>query len=130
MTSVQGPSAIASPPDLGLMRTVMAADRTLMAWVRTSLSLFSFGYTIYKVLEEVEGGGKTGLGSNAPQHAGLVLTVGGTLALIMGIVENRVTLRTLLGPARARRMRPSLVIALVMATAGVLLALGIVSRLL
>ena len=27
----------------------MAADRTLMAWIRTSLSMLSFGFTIYKV---------------------------------------------------------------------------------
>lgn len=37
--------------DLGGMRTIMAADRTLMAWLRTSLSMLSFGFTIYKFLE-------------------------------------------------------------------------------
>ena len=30
-------------PDLGVMRTMMAADRTLMAWIRTSLSMFTVG---------------------------------------------------------------------------------------
>ena len=39
------------PGDLGELRTIMAADRTLMAWVRTSLSMLSFGFTIYKVLD-------------------------------------------------------------------------------
>jgi putative membrane protein len=34
-------------PDLGVIRTLMAGDRTLMAWIRTSLSMLSFGYTIY-----------------------------------------------------------------------------------
>ena len=29
------------PQDLGTLRTVMAADRTLMAWIRTSLSMLS-----------------------------------------------------------------------------------------
>ena len=40
-------------PDLGVMRTMMAADRTLMAWIRTSLSMFTFGYSLYKILQEL-----------------------------------------------------------------------------
>ena len=34
------------------MRTIMAGDRTLMAWLHTSMSLLTFCYTIYKILEE------------------------------------------------------------------------------
>jgi putative membrane protein len=33
---------------LALMRTTLAEDRTLMAWIRTATSLISFGFTIYK----------------------------------------------------------------------------------
>ena len=130
MSSEPDPSLIASTNDLGLMRTVMAADRTLMAWVRTSLSLLSFGYTIYKVLQQVESSGKAGFRSNAPQHAGFLLAVAGTVALIMGIIENRTTLRTLLGPGRAAQARPSLIMALLMAAAGIFLTFGIALRLL
>jgi putative membrane protein len=36
---------------MGETRTIMAADRTLMAWIRTSLSMLSFGFTIYKFLD-------------------------------------------------------------------------------
>ena len=32
--------------DLGAMRTVMAADRSLMARIRASLSMLSFGFSI------------------------------------------------------------------------------------
>lgn len=32
-------------------RTRLAHDRTLMAWVRTSTSLISFGFTIYKFFQ-------------------------------------------------------------------------------
>ena len=34
--------------DLGYERTRLAADRTLMAWIRTSVSMISFGFTIFK----------------------------------------------------------------------------------
>ena len=36
---------------LALERTRMAADRTLMGWIRTALSMISFGFTIFKFLE-------------------------------------------------------------------------------
>jgi len=42
--------------DLAATRTLMAADRTLMAWARTSLSLSSFGFTIYKGLQGIAEG--------------------------------------------------------------------------
>lgn len=38
---------------LALTRTMVALDRTLMAWIRTALSLISFGFTIYKVLQAI-----------------------------------------------------------------------------
>ena len=37
--------------DLALRRTFLAHDRTLMAWIRTSVSLISFGFTIYKFFQ-------------------------------------------------------------------------------
>jgi putative membrane protein len=37
--------------ELSLDRTFMAQDRTLMAWIRTSTSLISFGFTIYKFFQ-------------------------------------------------------------------------------
>jgi hypothetical protein len=43
--------------DLALLRNYMAVERTLMAWIRTSLSMISFGFTIGKlgqVMTDVE----------------------------------------------------------------------------
>ena len=39
--------------NLAYERTALANDRTLMAWVRTSTSLTSFGFTIYKFFAEL-----------------------------------------------------------------------------
>ena len=38
---------------LALDRTRLAAERTLMGWVRTSFSMMTFGFTIYKVVQEI-----------------------------------------------------------------------------
>src|SRR5262245_12102648 len=37
--------------DLALRRIFLAHERTLMVWIRTSTSLISFGFTIYKFFE-------------------------------------------------------------------------------
>jgi putative membrane protein len=117
-------------PDLGVMRTMMAADRTLMAWIRTSLSMFTFGYTLYKVLQEIKEIEKIGLHDTAPRNAGVLLTVAGTVALTMGIAEYCGTLRMLRRSYLFGLARPSLVMSVVMAFAGGFLCIGILSRLL
>ena len=68
------------PTDMGTMRTIMAADRTLMAWIRTSLSMLSFGFTIYKFLE---GAAQQNMlpRSGTPQDVGLFLAGMGTLSM-------------------------------------------------
>lgn len=45
-----------STTELARVRTLEAADRTLMAWIRTSLSLIGFGFTANKVLGVLEAG--------------------------------------------------------------------------
>jgi len=47
------------PLDLGMMRTIFAADRTLMAWIRTSFTFLGFGFTIYTILKALQDSGKT-----------------------------------------------------------------------
>ena len=44
--------------ELAIERTIMAAERTLMSWTRTSISLISFGFTIYKFLQYMQEQGK------------------------------------------------------------------------
>ncbi len=40
-----------SSSDLGCRRTFLAYDRTLMAWIRTAVSLITFGFTIHKFFD-------------------------------------------------------------------------------
>jgi putative membrane protein len=62
------------PLNLPVMNTLMAADRTLMSWTRTSLSLLSFGVPLYRILEGFQdAGGKFVVWSEVPRNAGLFL---------------------------------------------------------
>lgn len=117
--------APAFPTDLGQIRTIMAADRTLMAWIRTSLSMLSFGFTIYKVLEAFQSEGRRPMHPHAPAAAGLFLAGMGTFAMVMGTVEFFHTMRTLNQIEAFRITRPSLIMALVLSVSGVALFLGI-----
>lgn len=78
--------------DLALDRTRMAADRTLMGWIRTALSMISFGFTIYKFLESLPlKEGAPGIGiwrQHSPRTVGLTLISIGVFALAIACVQH------------------------------------------
>ena len=116
------------PNDLGEMRTIMAADRTLMAWIRTSLSMLSFGFTIYKFLDAMAEHDQLAR-SNSPQQVGLFLAGMGTAAMVLGTFSYWTTLRDLERVEEFRFGRPVLIVALIMSIAGVALFVSIATRL-
>jgi putative membrane protein len=73
---------------LAIQRTCLASERTLMAWIRTSTSLITFGFTIFKFFQY--------LGSTehretvvSPWIVGMVMIVIGLVALILAWVQHR-----------------------------------------
>jgi putative membrane protein len=115
------------PADLGEMRTIMAADRTLMAWIRTSLSMLSFGFTIYKFLDAMAEHDQLAR-SNSPQQVGMFLAGMGTAAMVLGTWSYWATLRDLQRVEEFRLGRPVLIMALIMSMAGVALFASITTR--
>ncbi|MFP3558837.1 DUF202 domain-containing protein [Paraburkholderia sp. SIMBA_049] len=116
--------------DLAVTRTLMAADRTLMAWVRTALSMISFGFTIYKVLDGFKDAGVHLAHPHSPRNVGLFLTGMGTVSMVMGTVE---FWRTIVGLREYQLVsiwRPTFFVALVMACSGCFVFLSIIIRLL
>ncbi len=74
---------------LALDRNKLAAERTLMAWVRTALSMISFGFTIYKFLQVIDQQSTVVvLRPNAPRNVGLVLTGLGTFVVIIASIQH------------------------------------------
>jgi putative membrane protein len=111
-------------------RTVMAADRSLMAWVRTGLSLISFGFTIYKFLEnsnkQLLAVSKIPVDISGPEVVGLFMVGMGVLSLIMGTIENVETIMRLRGRYEFTRTRYSLFMAAILTIFGIVIFLGIV----
>ncbi len=115
------------PSDLGAVRTVLAADRTLMAWLRTSLSMLSFGFTIYKFLETAAKAGALAR-PESPQKVGLFLVGMGTACMVLGVIDYWVTVKHVRKTEGFHLGRSVLFMSLLLAAAGVVLFAAILKR--
>ncbi|WP_410961755.1 DUF202 domain-containing protein, partial [Salmonella sp. SAL4457] len=68
----------------------MAAERTLMAWVRTSLAMISFGFTLGKLGDALDSAEVNLLFGRATDIIGVAyyLVIIGTLALVLAAIQN------------------------------------------
>jgi inner membrane protein YidH len=74
---------------LAAERTLLAHQRTLMAWIRTSVSLISFGFTIYKFFQYLtQSESVTPAPSLAgPRHFGMGMILVGIVALVLATFD-------------------------------------------
>ncbi len=73
---------------LAVKRTILAADRTMLAGVRTSMSLIGFGFTIFNVLKYLQQNEPLKLmRPHTPRNVGLVMLLAGTIPLLFMIIE-------------------------------------------
>ena len=84
--------------ELAKERNREASDRTLMAWIRTSISLIAFGFAIAQTYEYVETGytetyGKSLDTLHTPLFFGIGFMVLGMIAIVAGVVQYRRILR-------------------------------------
>lgn len=83
---------------LDLDRTRTMFDQTAMSWIRTAISLITFGFTIYKFFQielDQAGGREPGPHLGARGFA-LILVAAGLVSLIIGSVEHRKNMQSLL----------------------------------
>ena len=78
-----------SGTELALKRTVLAHERTLMAWIRTSASLISFGFTIYKFFEYFAEARSATSASHltSPRHFGMGMIIVGVSSLVLALID-------------------------------------------
>ena len=72
---------------MGWLRTRLSLERTLMSWIRTSVSLIGFGFTIVQFFQRMEAlpGTVPGRHPTAPRDLGLALIGCGIMALLVSI---------------------------------------------
>ena len=102
---------------LAIERTLMGSDRTLLAQVRTSLALISFGFTIFKVLDHLQ---KTEtlrlVRDQTPRNIGIFMLLVGIFPLALSMHQYRRNIKHLGG--RGILVNPT------MLEAGAILLLG------
>ena len=127
---------------LAFQRNRLAADRTLMAIVRTSLSMIGFGFTIYTFTTNfIKREGAEGLlPQQAPTRFALTLIFLGTLLLVLGIANHYQYMMAvrrqrddfigdgLLPPKEMFPVSLALITAFLLALVGLFAALGIILR--
>ena len=65
---------------LAVQRTRMASERTLMGWIRTAISMITFGFTMSRALQfAVQEGALKGIRARSPEDVALILIVLGTV---------------------------------------------------
>src|SRR5271155_4809522 len=72
---------------LSLQRTVLSHERTMLAWVRTSTSLITFGFGIQQFFRAKRGPEFSDL--LGPRTFGLTMIVIGLLALLLAALQHR-----------------------------------------
>jgi putative membrane protein len=120
---------VSADSHFGWLRTRLSIERTLMSWVRTSVALIGFGFTIVQFFERMEsmGGVEAARRPLAPRYLGLALITAGVLGLAVTIWQYRWLLRymwsddfkPIAGAVESRMQTP------LIAIAAVLLAIGL-----
>jgi len=106
---------------LSLDRTYMATERTLQAWIRTTLSMISFGFTLGKlaeVLQDVEVKGPFLTRTLSIIGIAYFLVVLGTLALLGAIVQHALAVRELRARGLGGRISIASIVAILLAVIG------------
>lgn len=109
-------------------RTFLAFDRTLLAWVRTSTSLLTFGFGIYKLLVQQarEPGSHPILEFVGPRFIGIAMIAAGFIGLMMAVVEYVSFARSHGRSVRQTWFSPSLIVSYVVLMLCLLILTGAV----
>ena len=111
---------------LAVDRTVLAADRTMPAGVRTSMSFIGFGFTIFNILKYLQEHATMKLiRPQTPRNFGLFMLVAGTIPLFAMIIQYSRTLKRM-GRVESVFSNPNFQMAVVILLLGIILLASII----
>jgi putative membrane protein len=114
--------------EMAIDRTWLAHERTLMAWVRTTGSMISFGFTIYKFFQfEVAKDAPIRRGWLTPRDFALIMISIGLGSLVVATVAHRRETQLLSTMLKGRRSLAA-VIAYFVSLFGILVLLATIFR--
>lgn len=112
---------------LALDRSRLASERTLMAWVRTAMSMVTFGFTIYKFLKFLQDQSDAPvMRPNGPRDLGLTLITIGTISVVVASVQHLRYMRRIDQHQPHRPWDLALAVAIMVAMLGILMIGSIV----
>lgn len=130
---------VAAESHFAWLRTRLAVERTILAWVRTAVSLIAFGFTIVQFFERVHDMPGSGPATfpHAPRYLGLALIFCGIASLVVAMWEYRWTIKYLwsgdfapiAGMAKEARKSPVIMVALVLLLVGIFAFFSVLFRL-
>ncbi|MCZ6859458.1 MAG: DUF202 domain-containing protein [Alphaproteobacteria bacterium] len=77
------------------VRTAMSSEQSLMSWIRTSVSLYTFGFAITQFFYYMARQQESAQLSSGPRLLGLALVATGILAILLGTIEHVVRIRSM-----------------------------------
>jgi putative membrane protein len=114
-----------------MQRNFMAAERTLMAWIRTSISMIGFGFTLAKLFQSLAQANVLIRGPAGriwtPVGVGMVLISLGTFSLVIAVLDHRRQLRLLRASGLESRFSLTMAVASALAVLGVWALLALVA---
>src|SRR5277367_4559809 len=114
---------------LALQRSFLATERTLMAWIRTSISMIGFGFTLAKLFQSLASSnvlvrGPAGRVWTA-EGVGMLMISLGTFALIVAVIDHRRELKQLQEMGLGPRFSLTMAVGSVLAILGVMALLSL-----
>jgi putative membrane protein len=115
---------------LALQRSFLATERTLMAWIRTSLSMIGFGFTLAKLFQSLASSNVLirGPAGNVwtAEGVGMTMISLGAFALIVAVFDHWRELKQLHAAGLEQRFSLTMTVASVLAILGVMALLSLV----
>ena len=108
-----------------LVRTAFSSEQTLMSWIRTCLSMFSFGFSITQFFRYLEQRQQVAQLSAGPRLLGLSLVGVGILALLLALLEHVLRIKRM----KEQGLPPDAVSFLPFGSAIALLVIGVLALL-